>query len=199
MFFFATNVIIFAIVIKMQVRYKVIKNSCKAAKTLFFLFLKCRPRGVVVRGAGCYIEVSRVRIPGKAWMSNFPSQAPPVAEQFCAKNWQMGGARFNHRSRLSTQPLGFCAVFSETRVRARIPQKDPPRRPLHPQAQVPRKTICLKNLQPANLFFRKKVPCTYNTEMHIWDTIIIVHDIIFLHEGYDFFSFLCNFKTLLEQ
>ena len=45
---------------------------------------------------------SQVRIPVKAQMSSCPLLAPLVA---ALKNWQMGGARFTPRSRLSTQPF----------------------------------------------------------------------------------------------
>ena len=70
------------------------------------------------QGSRLLRQRSRVRISGKAWMSNCPSQAPPVAEWVCAKNWQTRGARFNPLSRLSTQPFGiFCPhESSETHV-----------------------------------------------------------------------------------
>ena len=57
------------------------------------------------QGSRLLRQRSRVRISGKAWMSNCPSQAPPVAEWVCAKNWQTPGTRFNPQSRLSTQPF----------------------------------------------------------------------------------------------
>ena len=56
-------------------------------------------------------QMSQVRIPGKAWVSYCPSMALPVAEQFCAENWQSGSARFILRSRLSTQPFGVFRGF----------------------------------------------------------------------------------------
>ena len=59
--------------------------------------------------------------------------ATPVAVHFCALNWQRGGARFNLRTRLSTQPFGVFIFFSETRVNTgQDPLERPPRRAFHP-------------------------------------------------------------------
>ena len=119
-----------------------------------------RPSGVVIRKAGCFTKGSRVRIPGKAWMSNCPSLAPPVA---VLKNQQTGGARFIPRSRLSTYPFRVFSGFLRNSCKYELGSfRKTPRKTFHPQAQVTRETIVLKtNNQQPTIFSAKMYYCLW--------------------------------------